>query len=72
MINNNELKIKAENNTVENFKFSYDDKFMDIVIGRMGQNEKFFNKLLANEEFREEIKEYLLMNVYNGLKNNYL
>ncbi|EIF6154525.1 type I restriction endonuclease subunit R [Clostridium perfringens] len=72
MINNNELKIKAQNNTVENFKFSYDDKFMDIVIGRMGQNEKFFNKLLANEEFREEIKEYLLMNVYNGLKNNYL
>ncbi|EPV4646813.1 TPA: hypothetical protein ACSQIM_002833 [Clostridium perfringens] len=57
---------------MENFKFSYDDKFMDIVIGRMGQNEKFFNKLLANEEFREEIKEYLLMNVYNGLKNNYL
>ncbi|WP_415295388.1 type I restriction endonuclease subunit R [Clostridium perfringens] len=72
MINNDELKIKAKNNTVENFKFSYDDKFMDIVIGRMGQNEKFFNKLLANEEFRKEIKEYLLMNVYNGLKNNYL
>lgn len=72
MINNDELKIKAKNNTVENFKFSYDDKFMDIVIGRMGQNEKFFNKLLSNEEFREEIKEYLLMNVYNGLKNNYL
>ncbi|WP_415345388.1 type I restriction endonuclease subunit R, partial [Clostridium perfringens] len=62
MINNDELKIKAKNNTVENFKFSYDDKFMDIVIGRMGQNEKFFNKLLSNEEFREEIKEYLLMN----------
>ncbi|WP_415339782.1 type I restriction endonuclease subunit R, partial [Clostridium perfringens] len=31
MINNDELKIKAKNNTVENFKFSYDDKFMDIV-----------------------------------------
>lgn len=68
MVNNDELKIKAQNNTIENFKFSYDSKFMDIVIDRMGQNEKFFTKLLADEEFREEIKEYLLMNVYKELK----
>lgn len=68
MVNNEELKVKAQNNTVENFKFSYDSKFMDIVIGRMGQNEKFFTKLLADEEFREEIKEYLLMSVYKELK----
>ncbi|MEG1482829.1 type I restriction endonuclease subunit R [Clostridium sp.] len=68
MINNEELKIRAQNNTVENFKFSYDSKFMDIVIGRMGQNEKFFTKLLSDEEFREEIKEYLLMSVYKELK----
>ncbi|MGU8895645.1 hypothetical protein ACV3UY_13265 [Clostridium perfringens] len=29
-------------------------------------------KELGNEEFRKEIKEYLLMNVYNVLKNKYL
>lgn len=72
MINNEELKIKAQNNTVENFKFSYDDKFMDIVIGRIGQNEKFFTKLLEDEEFRDDIKEYLLMGVYKGLKTKHL
>lgn len=68
MINNEELKIKAQNNTVENFKFSYDDKFMDIVISRIGQNEKFFTKLLEDEDFRDDIKDYLLMGVYKQLK----
>lgn len=69
MINSEELKVKAQNNTVENFKFSYDDKFMDIVIGRIGQNEKFFTKLLEDEDFRADIKEYLLMGVYKELKS---
>ncbi|MEG0671716.1 type I restriction endonuclease [Clostridium sp.] len=72
MINNEDLKVKAQNNTVENFKFSYDDKFMDIVIGRIGQNEKFFTKLLEDEDFRREIQEYLLMGVYKELKEKNL
>ncbi|MGL4329903.1 MAG: type I restriction endonuclease subunit R, partial [Clostridium sp.] len=70
MVNNEELKVKAQNNTVENFRFSYDDKFMDIVIGRIGQNEKFFTKLLEDEDFRDDIKDYLLMGVYKELKTN--
>lgn len=68
MVNNEDLKVKAQNNTVENFKFAYDDKFMDIVISRISQNEKFFTKLLEDEEFRDDIKDYLIMGVYKELK----
>ncbi|MEC5424288.1 DEAD/DEAH box helicase family protein [Virgibacillus sp. C22-A2] len=69
MINDDELAQKAQNNTRENFKFSYEKSFLDYVISRMSQNEKFFMKMLENGEFRTFIMEDMFNDVYDSLNN---
>ncbi|NRG47719.1 type I restriction endonuclease subunit R [Bacillus sp. CRN 9] len=67
IINNEDLANKARNNTKENFKFSYEKAFMDFVISRMGQNEKFFMKMLENSDFRSFIMDDMFEEVYTEL-----
>ncbi|GGJ05277.1 type I restriction endonuclease subunit R [Paenibacillus hunanensis] len=69
IINNENLAQKAKNNTKENFKFSYEKTFLDIVIGRMGQNEKFFMKILEDSDFKANIMEYMFDEIYEGLSD---
>lgn len=68
MMNDQNLAQKAQNNTKENFKFSYEKAFTDFVISRMAQNEKFFLKMLENAEFKKFIMEDMFEEVYQGLK----
>lgn len=69
MIHNEDLAQKAQSNTKENFKFSYEKAFMDFVISRMSQNEKFLMKMLENNEFRSYIMDDMFEEVYEGLNN---
>ncbi|WP_206915888.1 type I restriction endonuclease subunit R [Alicyclobacillus suci] len=69
IINNDDLAQKARSNTKENFKFSYEKAFLDIVIGRMGQNEKFFMKILEDGDFKTAVMDYMFEEVYKGLSN---
>lgn len=69
MINDEDLAQKAQNNTRENFKFSYEKSFLDYVISRMSQNEQFFMKMLENSEFRTFIMEDMFNEVYEGLNS---
>jgi len=69
IINNDDLAQKAKNNTKENFKFSYEKAFLDIVIGRMGQNEKFFMKILEDSDFKAAVMEFMFDEIYKGLQN---
>lgn len=68
MLNNEELKMRAQSNTIENFKFSYDNSFDDIVVERMTQNQGFFLEILQNKDLSGAIKDYLLMSVYQELR----
>ena len=66
MLNSDDLAMKAKNNTAENFRFSYDRVFIDYVISRMSQNEKFFMKILEDEEFKAYLMEDLFEEVYGA------
>lgn len=68
IINNDDLAQKAKSNTIENFKFSYDKAFLDIVINRMGQNEEFFMKILENGDFKDSIMQHLMEEVYTTFR----
>lgn len=69
MIKDQDLAQKAQNNSKENFKFSYEKAFLDFVISRMSQNEKFFMKMLESSEFRTFIMDDMFEEVYDGLNN---
>ena len=62
------LSEQAQNNSIENFKFGFDDVFMDKLISRMDQNQDIFTKMMDDKEFGGLVKDYLLKKVYNRLR----
>jgi type I restriction enzyme, R subunit len=64
MLNDEDIRQKAKNNTKENFKFAFERSFMDFVIDRMSSNQQFFMKILENDEFKSAIMEDMMNEVY--------
>lgn len=64
MLNSEEVRQQAKNNTKDNFKFAFERSFMDFVIDRMGSNQEFFMKILENDEFKQVIMEDMMHEVY--------
>lgn len=58
---------QARNNPIENFKFGFDDLFMDKLIGRMEQNQDIFSKMMDDKDFGNLVKNYMLKKVYSRL-----
>ncbi|HFU7089540.1 TPA: type I restriction endonuclease subunit R [Bacillus cereus] len=65
MLNSEDIQQKAKNNTKDNFKFAFEKSFIDFVIDRMSSNEKFFMKILENEEFKNFIMDDMMNEVYS-------
>lgn len=61
------LQEQARNNPIENFKFGFEDLFMDKLIGRMEQNQDIFAKMMDDKEFGSLVKGYMLKKVFNRL-----
>lgn len=61
------LQEQAKNNPIENFKFGFDDLFMDKLIARMEQNQDIFSKMMDDKDFGSIVKSYMLKKVYNRL-----
>ncbi|PKL90764.1 MAG: restriction endonuclease subunit R [Candidatus Goldiibacteriota bacterium HGW-Goldbacteria-1] len=64
MMQDDKLGIQAKNNPIENFKFGFEDIFMNKVIERMDQNQDIFNKIMDDKQFAEVLKAYMLRRVY--------
>jgi type I restriction enzyme R subunit len=58
---------QAKNNTIDNFKYGFEDLFFDKLIGRMEQNQDIFAKMMDDKEFGEVVKNYMLNKVYSRL-----
>jgi type I restriction enzyme R subunit len=65
------LKEQAQNNPIENFKFGFEELFLDKLIARMEQNQDIFTKMMDDKEFSAVVKGYMLKKVYNRLNNIY-
>ncbi|MCF7871627.1 DEAD/DEAH box helicase family protein [Candidatus Woesearchaeota archaeon] len=68
LVEDQKLKSSAEVNNIENFKFGFDDQFMNKLIDRMEQNEDIFRKINDDKVFASVVKDYMLKKVYNRLK----
>jgi type I restriction enzyme R subunit len=61
------LKEQAQNNPIENFKFGFEELFLDKLIARMEQNQELFTKMMDDNEFGDIVKGYMLKKVYHRL-----
>lgn len=61
------LKEQAQNNPMENFKFGFEELFLDKLIARMEQNQDIFTKMMDDKEFGDVVKGYMLKKVYQRL-----
>ena len=69
-IESEDLKIAAEANSKEDFRYVFEKAFEGLVIDRMEGNEEIFGKLMSDGEFRKLAVEHLLHKVYGMLKRS--
>lgn len=61
------LKLQAKANKLDTFKYAFDDKFIEKLIGRMDQNQEIFEKILEDKAFGGLVKEFIMKRIYNQL-----
>jgi type I restriction enzyme R subunit len=61
---NEELKVRAQNNPIENFKYAFEEVFIQTLIDRMDANQDIFEKIMVNSEFKQDVKEWLTKRIY--------
>lgn len=62
------LKMQAQVNQIDTFKFAFYDSFIDKLFGRMEQNQEIFERILSDQAFGELVKEWMLNRVYKNLR----
>jgi type I restriction enzyme R subunit len=70
LILDSKLGAQAKSNSMANFKFGFEDVFMDKLIARMEQNQDIFTKMMDDKEFGGLVKDYMLKKVYDRLSKN--
>mgnify|MGYP001108984271 CR=1 FL=1 len=63
-----EMIQKAKANTMEDFRYVFVKAFMDKVVERIDDNERFFARILDDEEMRNALMEYMLPQTYRRLR----
>ncbi|MCC5916886.1 MAG: type I restriction endonuclease subunit R [Cryomorphaceae bacterium] len=61
------LQAQARVNKIDTFKFAFNDKFIDKLIGRMDQNQDIFEKILEDKVFGDLVKELMMKKIYKKL-----
>ena len=61
------LSQRAKSNSIQNFKYGFDEAFRNKLIERMEDNQDIFPKILDHKEFGDTVKEWMLKKVYDRL-----
>ncbi|MEA1867015.1 MAG: hypothetical protein U9N19_02785 [Thermodesulfobacteriota bacterium] len=67
LVADEKLSEQARNNSIDNFKFGFEDKFLNKLIERMDGNQDIFTKIMDDKSFGDVVKEWMLLKVYNRL-----
>ena len=62
------LEKSAKNNTLHEFKFTYDDCVQDALVEGYDQNVDFYTLLLNNEEIRAKFANVFMREIYRILR----
>jgi len=64
MYNDEELELRAKSNPIENFKYAFDEVFINKLIERMDSNQEIFDKIMENNDFKHDVKEWMTKKIY--------
>lgn len=67
LIQNESLSQQAKSNSIQNFKYGFDDVFLNTLIERMEDNQDIFTKIIDDSEFGDVVKAWMLKKVYDRL-----
>jgi type I restriction enzyme R subunit len=67
---NETLQKQAQSNTLENFKYGFEDLFLDILIGRIDQNQEITRRIMNEKDFGAIVKEWMVKRIYNRVGGN--
>ena len=59
-----DLKKRALNNRLDNFKYAFEEVFINKLIERMDSNQEIFDKIMENAEFKNDVKDWLTKKIY--------
>jgi len=64
-----EVIVQAQNNTLENFRLVFGNRFLGTVISRMDENEAIFKRILDDEQFRQALIDLYTSRVYRKARS---
>jgi type I restriction enzyme R subunit len=64
LVSDEQLQLQAHSNTLDNYRYGFNDVFLDKLIARMEQNQDIFAKIMNNSNLATAVKEYLSKRVY--------
>jgi type I restriction enzyme R subunit len=64
LFENDELKLRAQSNPLENFKYAFEEVFIQTLIDRMKDNEEIFDKIMENSDFKVDVTNWLTQKIY--------
>ncbi len=67
LISDEKLQMQAKSNTIENFKYGFDEAFLAKLIERMEDNHEIFEKILDDKEFGDVVRKWMLNKVYERM-----
>ena len=67
LVKDETLAQQAKNNSLDNFKYGFDDVFLTTLIARMDLNQEIFTKILDDPEFGDTVRAWMLKKVYQRL-----
>lgn len=67
LVTDEHLAKQAKSNTVENFRYGFEDVFLAKLIDRMDQNQDIFRKIMDDDKFAKIVKEWMLRKVYGRI-----
>jgi len=59
-----DLKMRALNNPLDNFKYAFEEVFINKLIDRMDANQEIFDKIMEDTEFKNDVKNWLTQKIY--------
>jgi len=70
LIQDETLSQQARSNSIDNFKYGFEEVFLTKLIERMDANHEIFGRIMDDEEFGTLVRDWMLKKVYSRNNEN--